>query len=74
MINENETICPLCHTSNKCMAHSKIPCWCNNVKIPQELLDLVPQEQKGKSCICLSCIYAFDDNPIEFINNWRSKN
>jgi len=72
-MSENETVCPVCLADNQCMAHSKTPCWCNNVKIPQELLDLVPQEQRGKSCICLSCINAFNDNPIEFTKTWRNK-
>ncbi len=55
------------------MAHSNMPCWCNNVKIPQELLDLVPQEQRGKHCICLACIDAFNNNPIEFTRDLRDR-
>ena len=55
----NESICPICHTKNKCMAKSEKPCWCQNVKVPQALLDLVPDNQKRKSCICLSCIEKF---------------
>ncbi len=62
----DETICPFCHANNECMAHSDEPCWCTKITIPQELLDLVPDTQKGTSCICLSCIEAFIDNPSRF--------
>jgi len=56
----NENICPICQTKNKCMAHNEKPCWCNNVKIPQKLIDLVPENQQTKSCICLSCIEKYN--------------
>ncbi len=49
------------------MAHGEAPCWCSNVIVPKALLDLVPEKQKGKSCICLSCITAFNENPTEFM-------
>ena len=56
----NENICPVCLIKNNCMAHSDKACWCNNIKVPQELLDLVPDKQKGKTCICRSCIEKFN--------------
>jgi len=60
----SENICPICHNSNQCMAKSEKPCWCNNTKVPQGLLDLVPENQKGKSCICLSCIEKFNSTEL----------
>ena len=64
----NETICPFCKAKNNCMAHSEKPCWCIQVKVPQELLELVPENKKRKTCICLTCIQTFKDNPKEFID------
>ncbi len=66
MINN---ICPICYAENNCMAHSEKTCWCLKVKVPQELLDLVPEDKKRKACICLKCIEAFKENPKEFIKN-----
>jgi Cysteine-rich CWC len=66
----NETKCPLCGVENNCMAHSEQPCWCTQVKVPMELLEFVPENTKGKACICLNCIQKFEANPSEFrINN-----
>ena len=63
----SEMICPICGRDNNCMAHSNESCWCNNVKIPQELLDLVPESKKKKACICLKCIQDYKDDPVKFI-------
>ena len=52
------------------MAHSNEPCWCNKVKIPQELLDLVPESKKQKVCICLKCIQGFKDDQQKLINSY----
>lgn len=64
----NEAICPFCQTLNNCMAHDDKPCWCKQVEIPQELLDLVPNTKKHKVCICLRCIQAFKDTPEAFMS------
>ena len=56
----NENICPLCGNPNNCMAHSEQRCWCIDVKVPKELIDLVPAPQQGKACICLDCIEKFN--------------
>ena len=52
-------ICPICKTENKCMAHSDKPCWCNDVKVPKELLDKITEDLSGKVCICRKCIESF---------------
>jgi hypothetical protein len=41
------------------MANSSEPCWCNDVVIPEQLLELIPLAMKDKSCICLSCINLY---------------
>lgn len=66
----DEKICPICGRDNNCMAHSNEPCWCNKVKIPQELLDLVPESKKQKVCICLKCIQGFKDDQQKLINSY----
>ncbi|MDC9724744.1 MAG: cysteine-rich CWC family protein [Gammaproteobacteria bacterium] len=55
----DERLCPLCQSQNACMANTS--CWCNNQKVPQELRDLLPEEQKNKACICNKCITAFNE-------------
>lgn len=48
------------------MANSEAPCWCFEVEVPQKLIDLVPNDKKRKSCICLTCIQSFKDDPDTF--------
>jgi len=66
-----DSLCPICNNKNNCMAHSEKTCWCLKVKVPQELLELVPEEKKCKVCICLSCIEAYENNPELFIENYK---
>ncbi|WP_040378405.1 cysteine-rich CWC family protein [Dethiobacter alkaliphilus] len=54
-VEGEERICPLCGQDNNCQ-HGKGSCWCINYKIPQYLLDMVPEDKKNKACICRSCI------------------
>ncbi len=55
------------------MVHSEASCWCENITVPKALLDLVPEKQKGKACICLSCITAFNLDPVGFAHQISSK-
>ncbi|WP_390904827.1 cysteine-rich CWC family protein [Vibrio rarus] len=64
--NINEQRCPFCQELNACTAKSLMPCWCQNIHIPAELLQLLPTQFQGKSCICLSCITAYKANPETF--------
>lgn len=67
MINQTlETICPICGKENNCMAHSDELCWCNDMKIPNELLDLFPETKRGKACICKHCIQSYKNDPVKF--------
>ena len=61
-------ICPLCGKSNSCMAGTDEKCWCLDVKVAAELLELVSDDMKNKACICLNCITSFNKNPHEFKN------
>jgi len=61
----NETVCPFCREPNQCQAHAA-DCWCNQVVIPQGLLDLVPRSHQRKTCICRDCISAYQNDPMRF--------
>lgn len=62
-------VCPFCKKPNLCGAKSSTPCWCNTIKVPEELRALVPLEYKMKACICKACIEAFKSNQSEFLND-----
>lgn len=49
--------CPLCGKNNDCR-HSK-ECWCHSVTIPKSLTEMIPEDKKGKVCICKSCVDKF---------------
>lgn len=46
--------CPLCGKDNGC-THNK-DCWCFSTTIPKGIFDLLPEDKKGKACICKSCV------------------
>ncbi len=55
-------MCPLCGKQNRCAVVAgtdPFKCWCNTTKVPKELLDRVPEEQKGKACVCRDCIEKY---------------
>ena len=48
--------CPLCGGPNECgLAAGKSECWCFEAKIAPEVLERVPEEAKGKVCVCRGC-------------------
>jgi len=59
-------LCPFCKKDNSCEVVASNSCWCMSIKIPKELIDLVPTSKKNKSCICKSCIYEFIKSPSSF--------
>jgi|TARA_R110002033_G_scaffold87544_5_gene137653 hypothetical protein len=70
----NPKLCPFCGKENLCEAN--IPnnsCWCNNIKVPMELRELIPQEKRMKACICKKCILSFQENSKNFIKNYTIK-
>lgn len=56
------TICPICKKKNLCKVADK-QCWCFTTTIDKALLALIPPTMTNKSCICLSCITLFKENP-----------
>lgn len=44
-------------------------CWCNDIKVSEELIKLVPFKYKLKVCICKKCILKFKNNRELFIKN-----
>ena len=57
-LREEEKICPLCGEDNHCKSGSK-DCWCNNITIPKELIDTIPEGKKGIACICEKCVEKY---------------
>jgi hypothetical protein len=53
-----EKVCPICGQDNNCQ-HGEGRCWCQTVKFPKEILDLIPDDKKGKACVCKSCLEKF---------------
>ena len=64
----DESLCPFCHTENKCSALSSQQCWCFSVEVPKALQALVPEHKKRKACICQLCVDQFNKDPKEFIS------
>jgi len=64
-----DKICPLCGKHNGCMAgtNKESECWCITTTIPPELLELIPDDQRMKSCVCKSCVMEFTKDPKCFI-------
>ncbi|MNC15313.1 hypothetical protein D3C75_631270 [compost metagenome] len=55
-------ICPLCSKPNGCAVpagEDPYSCWCMKTRVPQGLRDRVPENRRGKACICLNCVEAF---------------
>lgn len=59
-IKEFEKKCPLCGQDNNCK-HGQGGCWCDTVKFPKDILDLIPNDKKGKACICKSCLEKYQN-------------
>jgi hypothetical protein len=56
------TLCPLCGEPNRCAMEveratgvKQPPCWCTQVKFEAELLSRIPENARGKACICPAC-------------------
>lgn len=55
-------LCPLCGRDNGCaVSRGEDParCWCMTARIPAALLERIPAEHRGKTCVCLSCVEAY---------------
>ncbi len=65
----NFKVCPFCKQSNKCQANSLL-CWCKDVKISLELIELVPKKYKMKACICKNCVELFKKDKKSFLSKY----
>jgi hypothetical protein len=66
--NSLSHLCPVCHKPNQCtniQANTSSDCWCNKESIPQGLLDMIPQNQQMKACVCTQCIALFKKQASE---------
>ncbi|HEY9097166.1 MAG TPA: cysteine-rich CWC family protein [Hydrogenophaga sp.] len=57
------TQCPLCGGDNRCAmeieratGQPQPPCWCVQAHFPPALIDALPAQAQGKSCICMVCL------------------
>ena len=66
--------CPLCHEPNACaMEVAKATdqpvqrCWCVDAVFTPDLMERIPNNAKGMSCVCLQCVqlYAAADQKKE---------
>lgn len=69
----NQKTCPLCKKQNGCQVNTSSNCWCNDIKIPNALLKLVPKEYSGKTCICKKCVLSFIEDEENFIKDYYLK-
>ena len=65
--------CPLCGHPNDCgqcsPATRSLPCWCERLVIPGELLARVPAELRGRACICRACVETFNRQQLKTQNS-----
>ncbi|WP_424141067.1 cysteine-rich CWC family protein [Psychromonas aquatilis] len=61
----NKSSCPFCLQENQCT--SDITCWCAKELISSQLVALVPEHLKHKTCICYRCVVSFNLDPAAFI-------
>jgi len=58
-------LCPICGESNGCAFNSgddPLKCWCMTEKVPKGLLKQIPDELRGKSCVCQKCVKEYKAN------------
>lgn len=56
---DDSKICPLCGEDNHCQSGEET-CWCFSIEVPKKLLEKIPEEKRGKACICEKCIREFN--------------
>lgn len=52
--------CPICGEDNGCRHNRE--CWCHSAIVPKGLIEMVPEDKKGKACICKSCVENYNIN------------
>ena len=58
-------LCPLCGQANQCAMEveratgvKQPPCWCTEASFGSALLAAIPQQARGKACVCAACAQA----------------
>ncbi|SHF68401.1 Cysteine-rich CWC [Marinomonas polaris DSM 16579] len=59
--------CPFCLTDNGCALDDSQTCWCFNVTVPDDMVALIPSQQKGSVCVCLQCIEFYSTDKLGFL-------
>ncbi|HBI04364.1 MAG TPA: hypothetical protein DDY49_10105 [Paenibacillaceae bacterium] len=52
----------MCGNDNQCGNEAGKPhgtCWCDTAGFPEGIFQLIPDEQRGKSCICPDCLNKY---------------
>jgi len=62
------SICPVCGGPNHCgeidpQRNRDSRCWCARETFPPGIFKLVPDDKRGKSCICRQCLATFKSDP-----------
>jgi hypothetical protein len=59
-------VCPLCGGPNECgAAANQATCWCFTVVIPGHVVARVPDDQRGRACVCARCAAAPASPPAD---------
>jgi len=52
--------CPLCGGPNDCAPAAcgrfDVECWCAHGRMPPEVLERIPEAQRGCACVCAACV------------------
>lgn len=60
----NKSICPLCGKHNNCGYENVLThngCWCEKIEVPKELREMIPENLRGKACICKECVIKYKE-------------
>ncbi|PCI43688.1 MAG: hypothetical protein COB51_11225 [Moraxellaceae bacterium] len=68
----SDKICPFCKQDNRCGVQMSSGCWCEALEIPAALIELLPENSRGKSCICLACVDSYKADEGLFKANLKS--
>ena len=63
--NSPQQHCPLCSADNQCAMAAGKPaeqCWCQQAVISPEVLEAIPERDRGVRCICPACAGAKENS------------
>lgn len=66
MTPERTIVCPACGGPNECAPAQSgsfaAECWCSAVTIDPAALARLPDEERGRACLCRRCLAAVGSN------------